>query len=183
MEIPIGREIAAYLEGLTPAAHGETSWAGGTMPLRLTTYLSAFQAPIEYVSSVRCLLLKGTQVLVVRSSDNTHHLLPGGRREDGESLLETAKRELLEETGYTASAVRQLGIVHFHHLREAPAGYRYPHPDFLWLVFGGQAGERVTQPGDDAWEAEVFYRPVDALADLTLSEGDHVFLRAALRLP
>ena len=183
MKIPVGSEIATYLESMMPVAHGEAIWAGGTMPLRLTYYVGTVRPPAGYVSSVRCLLLKDARVMIVRSTDGTHHLLPGGRREDGESLLETLRRELLEETGCTASAVRQLGVVHFHHLRETPAGYEYPHPDFLWLVFCAQAGEQMAQPGVDDWEAEVFFRPADDVADLGLSSGDHAFLQAALRQP
>lgn len=38
--------------------------------------------------------------------------LPAGKLEPGEPHLETAKRELLEETGYTAGEWRRLGVIH-----------------------------------------------------------------------
>ncbi len=38
--------------------------------------------------------------------------LPAGKREPGEAPLETAKRELLEETGYVAREWTVLGVVH-----------------------------------------------------------------------
>ena len=38
--------------------------------------------------------------------------LPAGKREEGEPPLETAKRELLEETGYAARDWVRIGIVH-----------------------------------------------------------------------
>lgn len=38
--------------------------------------------------------------------------LPAGKIDPGESILETAKRELLEETGYTASLWEHLGVMH-----------------------------------------------------------------------
>ena len=38
--------------------------------------------------------------------------LPAGKKEVGELPLETAKRELLEETGYIAAEWRRLGIIH-----------------------------------------------------------------------
>ena len=38
--------------------------------------------------------------------------LPAGKREEGEPPLETAKRELLEETGYVAREWSRIGIVH-----------------------------------------------------------------------
>jgi ADP-ribose diphosphatase len=38
--------------------------------------------------------------------------LPAGKLEPGEPHLETAQRELLEETGYVASQWRRLGVIH-----------------------------------------------------------------------
>ena len=38
--------------------------------------------------------------------------LPAGKREEGEPPLETARRELLEETGYVAREWSRIGIVH-----------------------------------------------------------------------
>ena len=38
--------------------------------------------------------------------------IPAGRLEPGEPHLETAKRELLEETGYAASDWTRLGVIH-----------------------------------------------------------------------
>jgi ADP-ribose pyrophosphatase len=38
--------------------------------------------------------------------------IPAGKLEPGEPHLETAKRELLEETGYVADEWRRLGVIH-----------------------------------------------------------------------
>ncbi|TXH03393.1 MAG: NUDIX hydrolase [Rhodocyclaceae bacterium] len=38
--------------------------------------------------------------------------LPAGKIDHGEAIIETAKRELLEETGYTASEWEYLGVMH-----------------------------------------------------------------------
>ena len=146
MKIPVGSEIATYLESMMPVAHGEAIWAGGTT-LRLTYYVGTVRPPAGYVSSVRCLLLKGARVLIVRSTDGTHHLLPGGRREDGESLLETLRRELLEETGCTASAIRQLGVVHFHHLRRPRRGTSTPTPTSFGLCSAVRLVSRWSNQG------------------------------------
>ena len=38
--------------------------------------------------------------------------LPAGKIDAGEEILDTAKRELLEETGYVANAWRYIGVMH-----------------------------------------------------------------------
>jgi ADP-ribose pyrophosphatase len=38
--------------------------------------------------------------------------LPAGKIDSGEAILETAKRELLEETGHSATDWRHLGVIH-----------------------------------------------------------------------
>ncbi len=38
--------------------------------------------------------------------------IPAGKRDPGEAHLTTAKRELLEETGYTAAEWTRLGVIH-----------------------------------------------------------------------
>ena len=53
------------------------------------------------------------QVLIVEqyryAADTVCFELPGGVAENGETLLETAKRELLEETGYVAETWTEVG--------------------------------------------------------------------------
>lgn len=180
MTIPVSPAVAAYVDGLSLADEDHAAWGDGTMPLRIHTYLTEAPPPLDFVTSVRGLLLDGPKVLVIRSQDDTHHLLPGGRREGGESIEQTLLRELVEETGYEATRGPQLGIVHFHHEKPAPDGYPYPHPDFLWLVFRADASRRVGQTTVDEWETESFLRPIDGLADLDLSPRDLAFLRAAV---
>ena len=52
------------------------------------------------------LMTKDAQVVIV-SKDGTHWQLPGGKPEVGESLLETAVREVYEETGLDIATVSQ----------------------------------------------------------------------------
>ncbi len=58
----------------------------------------------QRISTVAALAIKNDKVLLVRHGEAAHHLsgvygLPGGRLDQGETLLEGAAREFQEETG------------------------------------------------------------------------------------
>ena len=82
--------------------------------------------------------------------------VPGGRREVGESILETAKRELVEETGLDIENPRLCGIKEFHRAKD---GKRYIV--FLYVVnqFSGELKAST--------EGNIFWYP---LSDLHLSD-------------
>ncbi|KUP06861.1 DNA mismatch repair protein MutT [Bacillus coahuilensis m2-6] len=50
------------------------------------------------------------EILLQKRSDNSEWGFPGGYMEMGESLTETAKREVYEETGLTLSSLTLLGM-------------------------------------------------------------------------
>jgi ADP-ribose pyrophosphatase YjhB (NUDIX family) len=101
----------------------------------------------ELVTSVRCLVRVGRDVrelLVCTNADGISHPWPGGRRAVGETLEQTAHREVVEETGWLIepSSLRQLGWLHHEDLTPRPGGSPYPHPDFLQVVLAGRAHAR-----------------------------------------
>jgi ADP-ribose pyrophosphatase YjhB (NUDIX family) len=142
--------LASTLNALTRAAVVETDWGHGTMPLRVSAYTRPAELPDELISSVRCLVIVNRHVVVCTNAGGTHPW-PGGRREPGETMVETVHREVYEETGWLLEpdSVRHLGFLHFEHLSEQPDDYPYPHPDFLQVVYTGSASEPTG--GRDAW--------------------------------
>ncbi|MBO8154875.1 MAG: NUDIX hydrolase [Bacillaceae bacterium] len=77
-----------------------------------------------------CILLcDQNQLLLQKRADNGLWGLPGGALEPGESLDETAKRELYEETGLTAQS-----LTFFRVFSGKELYYQYPHGDEVYSV-------------------------------------------------
>lgn len=136
-------DLTALLAVSEPVATGQTAWLGGTLPLRVTAFTEPAELPAPLVTSVRCIVWVG-ELLVLCENVDGRHPWPGGRRNPGERYVETARREVHEETGWLLDvhSVRPLGWLHIEHLTPQPAGHPWPNPDFLQLVLCGTARDR-----------------------------------------
>lgn len=171
-------EIRAFLSGKIPFFETETRWGDGTLPLRVRYYRSDEHPPEQVVTSVRCLVLKGDSVLVLHNRDG-HHILPGGRREAGEGLEQTLRREVAEETGWTIEAISRLGFIHLEHLGPKPTGHRFPHPHFFQIVYTARASDYMPNlMSDDDYEESAAFVPVDQLDGLGISDAELGFVRS-----
>lgn len=86
--------------------------------------------------------------------------LPGGIVEDGEYPIDGIKRELLEETGYAASNIIEVGVL-------------YPNPanqiNRLYCYLALDVEKVDTQDLDDGEDIEVQLLPLDELIEITKS--------------
>jgi ADP-ribose pyrophosphatase YjhB (NUDIX family) len=171
-------DLLAVLAQHTPAyTHENDRIATGA-------YIGTARLPDTLITSVRCLVRVGTKVIVCRNSDGFSHPWPGGKREPGESFEQTAIREVHEETGWQLDpgSLRQLGWLHFLHLRPVPDDYCFPHPDFCQVVFTATAGRRAVAPDadwtdTDGYELESRLMSVPAAIAATAGEpGSELFL-------
>lgn len=164
-----------------PFDESELEWPGGVR-LRIRGYLTDETPPLAYVSSVRAVVLRGDDVLFFRDRGGRAHLLPGGRREEDEPVEATLRREVREETGWEIGALRPLGFIHFRHLTPKPPDYRYPYPDFVWLVYAAEAEHNTPgAPIVDEWVVESGLVAVDEARRLEIERGELLFLEQALR--
>jgi len=176
-------ELIRFLATGTLICSASAEWGGGTLPLEITCYLGNKPPPLKYVSSVRAIVFRNSSVLVVRQANGHMYILPGGRREKGENLLKTLRREILEETGWTLLSTELLGFMHLHHLGDKPRNYEYPYPDFLWPVYLAEAGNFIAEAKiPDKWVFESGFQPVDEVRKLPLDEFELLLLDAALKL-
>lgn len=154
-------DLEAALAPLTPAVVRDLSWFGGALPMRAHAYLTVPRLPDELITSVRCIVEVGDRVVVCE--DETMHIVPGGRREPGESIRQTAVREVHEETGWQVEpdSLRLAGFLRMERLIPAPPDHPYPHPDVLQLIFLGRATRRAA----DRWTDTEGYVQHSRLAD------------------
>ncbi len=149
--------------------------------LHATYYLNNKLPPQKYVSSMRAIVFHGNSILVVKQTDGHPYITPGGRVEPGEQLDETLRREMLEETGWTLSTAKPLGLMHFNHLGSKPSDYKYPYPDFIWPIYLAEAGKFMPDARiPDIYAFTTYLLPVDEARKLPIGKGQLMLLEAAI---
>ncbi len=122
-----------------------------------------------YVLSVLVYVRRGDEVLVMRRNKEPNlglWIAPGGKLEIGESPYETARRELLEETGLVIDDLRLRGFC-----TEVS-----PLPEWNWMLFiyTTWTFSGVVQP--DLREGDFVWMPVSTyLNDLPIPQADMIF--------
>jgi 8-oxo-dGTP diphosphatase len=139
--------------------------------------------PDELVSHIHLVACTAGGVIVC-ANDKGHRFLPGGTRDPGESVRETALRELREEAGAELHGpLRWFGARRGHHRRTEPYRPHLPHPLSYWLyaVTDAVIDGPPTCPPYGEQVTDVPALPPDQAADW-LAHGEDVPMADLVRL-
>jgi len=112
---------------------------------------------------VRGAVFRDDQVLLVQERSDGLWTLPGGWADPGDTPAAAVERELREESGYEARAVRLLAVYD-----RATQGHQPPHPFSIYKLFflceltGGEPASSIETSGVRFW-------PVGGLPPLSLA--------------
>lgn len=182
LDVPVSHAEAAGAFASLLAAHApffdhEVQRPQGR--LRARGYTAAIPAPDIMVSAVRAVVFKGRRVVVVSEADGVSHVMPGGRREPGEGLETTVRRELLEECGWHVGALRPFAFLHFQHPGPKPPP---DWCDFVNVIYLTEAG-RYDPRARDRTQGEVRSRLMSVRAAFDAIPDRHRSILAAALTP
>ena len=133
--------VAAFLAQHQPLTETEFEWPNGSV-VTAHSFDVLDDLPGEVVQSVRCVVFTDDEhVVMCENVRGIRHVWPGGRREVGETLVETACREVLEETGWVLNpaSLRHIGWLHYEAGPHRGPDIPWPHPDIFHALYAGRA--------------------------------------------
>jgi 8-oxo-dGTP pyrophosphatase MutT (NUDIX family) len=125
-----------------PHLFQETIWPGG--PTQVRFELRETPPPANLIANVNIVPQVGSAWLILKLADGTWEI-PGGTLEPGETYLEAARRELLEEAGARLVSFKLFGAWHCYSQAAQPYRPHLPFPEFYRVVGVGEI-ELIQQP-------------------------------------
>jgi ADP-ribose pyrophosphatase YjhB (NUDIX family) len=135
MTAPLGRDVDAWLADLR-ARHGDLPVHEERIEVSRRKYdRLRSDAEQDALGGARVRLAREGELLLVSNRDEHGWDVPGGALEPGETLRETARREVREETGLSCELGEALGVNRFAFEPGAGEG---PLVEGLWVYYAGE---------------------------------------------
>ncbi|MFJ4653706.1 NUDIX domain-containing protein [Nocardia sp. NPDC088792] len=155
-----------------PVLHTPARWEWGGLDVRFSTDLP----PDELVTNVHVICFVGDRIVLCRD-DRDVWLLPGGTREEAESVHDCVVRELYEEAGAElAGPIHWIGA--HYATTDRPLPYRpwqpHPHKAWLWSTADVVLTGAPTNPDDAEQILEVRAFPAAEAVRISASDGPHL---------
>lgn len=123
---------------------------------------------------------RSLQIALIATHGNQRWQLPKGSREVGETSLETAIREVEEETGLTTENMQFLQTIDYWYWdtyqKDVPELVHKLVDFYLLRVIGGELNDSSYEVDDVQW-----FTPADALREMTFG-GEKIVVKQALDL-
>jgi len=157
--------------------HGDTRWATAFPALFAAgevdyadceLQFTTGAVPDELVSRLHLVAVTPRRQVIVCRSIQGWRFLPGGTREPGESLVDLARREMLEEAGARMTGTLRVFASHVADSRaDAPFRPHLPHPRAYWAyaVTTAEIVDAPTNPPDGEHVVEVMELAPSAAAE------------------
>ena len=109
-------ELHEFLRGRHPLSHQTADWgtSDAPYPVELRWYACDSPAPERFVVSIRAVVFRDDEVLVIADKGGGRFIVPGGHRMARETFEETVVREVLEECGWRIRPIRIFAGLHIH---------------------------------------------------------------------
>ena len=118
--------------------------------------------PAQHLTtSAYVMLFRGEDILLIQDRERGWDI-PGGHREEGETVEQCAARELLEEGAARAKKLVPFARVEVRVSEPVPAGYKYPAPSSYMQFYIATLGELLPFEGKFETANRIFVAPCDA---------------------
>lgn len=155
-----------------PLLHTPVRWEWGGLDVQFSTELP----PDELVTNIHVICFVGDEIVLCHDARD-FWLVPGGTREEAESVESCVIRELKEEAG--AELAGPLHWIGAHHgITDRPEPYRpwqpHPHKAWLWCTADVTLTGPPTNPADGEQILEVRTFPIQEAIHLSATDGPHM---------
>ena len=175
-------ELHEFLQAGHLLSYQTAEWgtSDAPYPVELRWYACDTPAPERLVVSIRAVVFRDDEVLVITDKGGGRFIVPGGHRKGEETFEETVVREVLEECGWLIRPIRIFAGLHIHACGARRADQRYPYPDSMHLAFVARAVEVAEEwTRSDDWVVDSAFVPLDSAFRMELDDGQNELLQLA----